>query len=154
SVSVGRAFTALMRADHGFEVNGLVTVSVSLEGTTHDLADRQLPYFEEALARVRRLPGVRSASATVFLPLYATMFIGGPYGIDGRPARRNSMHVPVLPGYFETMGGRLLAGREFTADEIRSDAKVAVVNERFAREFGSPSEVLGRQATVGRQSSR
>ena len=35
----------------GFDVKALVTVSVSLDGTTHQLAHRQLPYFEEALAR-------------------------------------------------------------------------------------------------------
>jgi hypothetical protein len=48
------------------------------------------------------------------------------------------------------MGGRLLCGREFTDAEVRSDARVAVVNERFAGEFGAPAEVLGRQLTIGR----
>ncbi len=78
SVSVGRAFFHLMRVDRGFGTPGLVTVSVSLDGTTRGIAGRQLPYFEEALTRIRRLPGVRSASATEFLPLYATGFVGGP----------------------------------------------------------------------------
>ncbi len=49
SVSVGRAFVNLMRIDRGFDMKGLVTVSVSLDGTPHQLAGRQLPYFEEAL---------------------------------------------------------------------------------------------------------
>ncbi len=154
SVSVGRAFVNLMRTDRGFDAQGLVTVSVSLDGTTHQLAQRELPYFEEALARIRRLPGVRSASATEFLPLYATGFVGGPSGIDGRPAKRNSMMVPVLSDYFQTMGGRILYGREFTDAEVRSKAKVAVVNERFAREFGDPAEALGRQLTQGNNSRK
>ncbi|MCU1272827.1 MAG: hypothetical protein JWO48_258 [Bryobacterales bacterium] len=148
SVSVGRAFVNLMRTDRGFDVKGLVTVNVSLDGTTHQLAQRELPYFEEALARVRRLPGVSSASATEFLPLYATGFVGGAFGLDRRPAKRSSMMVPVLSDYFQTMGGRILCGREFTDAEVRSDARVAVVNERFARGFGAPAEVLGRQLTL------
>jgi putative ABC transport system permease protein len=49
------------------------------------------------------------------------------------------------------MGGRLLHGREFTDAEVRSDARVAVVNEGFAGEFGVPAEVLGRQLTIGRR---
>ncbi len=147
SVSVGRAFVNLMRTDRGFNVKGLVTVSVSLDGTTHDAAGQQLPYFEEALSRIRRLPGVRSASATEYLPLYATGFVGGPWGLDGRPAKGNSMFVPVLPDYFQTMGGRILYGREFTTAEVRSDAEVAVVNEQFARVFGVPAEALGHQIT-------
>jgi hypothetical protein len=153
SASLGRAFVDMMRTDHGFNANGLVTVAVSLDGTIHQLEHRQLPYFEEALGRVRRLPGVRSASATLFLPLYATKFMGARFGLDGRPAKRNSGVVPVLSDYFRTMGGRILYGREFTEAEVRSGAKVAVVNSRFAGEFGAPAEVLGCRLTVGRTSS-
>jgi putative ABC transport system permease protein len=43
------------------------------------------------------------------------------------------------------MGGRLLAGREFTAAEVQGNAGVAIVNERFAAEFGSPTDALGHQ---------
>jgi putative ABC transport system permease protein len=125
-----------------------VTVNVSLDGTTHQLDKRQLPYFEEVLDRIRKLPGVRSASATEFLPLYASAFVGGPFGMDGRPARRNSMMVPVLSGYFQTMGSRILYGREFTDAEVRCGVKVAVVNERFAAGFGAPEDAVGHQLTI------
>ncbi len=147
SVSVGRAIVHLMRIDRGYDVKGVVTVNVSLDGTTHQLNKRQLPYFEEVLARIRSLPGVRAASATEFLPLYASGFVGGPFGLDGRPAKLNSTMVPVLSGYFETMGGRILYGREFTNAEVRAGAKVAVVNERFAAEFGAPEDAVGHQLT-------
>jgi predicted permease len=147
SVSVGRAFVHLMRSDRGYDVAGIVTVSVSLDGTTHALDKRQLPYFEEVLRQIRKLPGVRSASATEFLPLYASAFIGGPFGLDGRPAERNSTMVPVLSGYFETMGGRILHGREFTDAEVHSGAKVAIVNERFAAGFGAPQDAVGHELT-------
>jgi putative ABC transport system permease protein len=149
SVSVGRAIAHLMRIDRGYDVKGIVTVNVSLDGTTHQLGKRQLPYFEEVLDRIRGLPGVRSVSATEFLPLYASGFVGGPFGLDGRPAKRNSTMVPVLSGYFQTMGGRILYGREFTDAEVRSGAKVAVVNERFAAGFGAPQDVVGHQLTIG-----
>jgi hypothetical protein len=128
-------------------VKGLSTVTVSLRDTTHALPERQLPYVEEALDRIRRLPGVRSASATEFLPLYAITFMGGPWGLDGLPAKESSMRVPVLPDYFKTMGGRFLCGREFTESEVRSNAKVVVVNERFASEFGRPEDALDHQVT-------
>jgi putative ABC transport system permease protein len=149
SVCLGRAFVHLMRIDRGYEVKGIVTVSVSLDGTSHQLDKRQLPYFEEALDRIRRLPGVRSASATEFLPLYASSFVGGPFGLDGRPAKRSSTLVPVLSGYFQTMGGRILYGREFSEAEVRSGANVAVVNERFAAGFGAPQDTVGHLVTNG-----
>ncbi len=147
SVSLGRAFIDLMKIDRGYDLKQVVTVSVSLDGTTHQLDKRQLPYFEQVLDRIRRLPGVRAASATEFLPLYASAFVGGPFGLDGRPAVRNSTMIPILSEYFQTMGRRILYGREFTDPEIHSGARVAVVNERFATGFGAPQDAIGHQLT-------
>jgi ABC-type antimicrobial peptide transport system permease subunit len=61
------------------------------------------------------------------------------------------MMVPVLSGYFQTMGGRILYGREFTEAEVRSGAKVAVVNERFAAGFGAPQDAVDRQLTIDKE---
>ena len=46
------------------------------------------------------------------------------------------------------MGGQILYGREFKDAEIRSHARVAVVNERFAAAFGAPVDIVGRQLTT------
>ena len=153
SVMVGHAFAHIMSTDRGYNVKAIATVSVSLGGTTYQSGDRQLPYFEEVLDRVRNLAGVRSVSATEFLPLDARGFIGGDFGIDGHPAKRNSMIVPVFANYFQTMGGQILYGREFNDAEVRSGAKVAVVNERFAAGFGEPSQAIGRRLTTAGGSS-
>jgi ABC-type antimicrobial peptide transport system permease subunit len=53
--------------------------------------------------------------------------------------------IPVFSDYFRTMGGRIVAGREFTAAEVQANALVAIVNERFAAEFGSAADALGHQ---------
>jgi predicted permease len=154
SFSIGRAFLNLMHADRGFATRGLITVNVSLDGTTHQSAERRLAYFQEAIARVRRIPGVRDASATESLPLYATAFMGAPFSMDGRQAAEFSMVVPVLPHYFQTMGGRILCGREFNDAEVRSDAPVALVNELFASEFGRPADAIGHDLRVGTRPPR
>ena len=147
SLSLGRAFVNLMKIDRGYDVKQVVSVSVSLDGTTHQLEKRQLPYFEQVLDRIRRLPGVHSASATEFLPLYASAFVGGPFGLDGRPAVRSSTMIPVMAEYFQTMGATILYGRELTDAEIHSGAAVAVVNQRFAAGFGAPQDAIGHQLT-------
>jgi putative ABC transport system permease protein len=149
SISVGRALFDLMRIDRGFDPNGLVTVSVSLEGTTHQGGGR-LAYFQEALARVRRLPGVEYASATEFLPLYATDFIGGRFEMDGHSAKESSTLIPVLPDYLKTMHAHIVSGREFTDAEMREDSRVAVVNDHFAAEFGPAATAVGRQVAIDR----
>ena len=154
SVSLGRAFIHLIKIDRGYDVQSIVTVSISLDGTTHQLENQRLPYFEYVLDRLHRLPGVRSASATEFLPLYAKAFVGGPFELDHRPAARGSSMIPVLSEYFQTMGTPILYGREFTEPEVRSGAMVAVVNERFAAGFGPPQDAIGHQLTIGNDSWR
>lgn len=154
SVSLGRAFVDLMKTDRGYGVQGIVTASVSLDGSSHQLENRQLIYFEDVVARLQMLPGVRTASATEFLPLYANAFVGGPFELDHRPATRGSSTIPVLSGYFRAMGAQILYGREFTDAEVRSGARVAVVNEPFAAGFGIPQNVIGHQLTVDEDSWR
>ena len=149
TLATGRAFSHLMQMDRGFDLKGIVTVNVSLNGTTHGTEAQRLAYVQQALERVRRLAGVRSASATESLPLYSIGSIGGRFQMDGRPATENSKVVYVLPDYFRTMGGRILRGREFTSADVQGNDAVAVVSERFAREFGSPADAVGRQISAG-----
>ncbi len=148
SIAVGRAFAHLMHIDRGFDCSGLVTVNVSLDGTTYQTDASRLGYFQEALARARRLPGVRSASATEFLPLYATSFMGGRFQMNGRLARESTMVVPVFTDYFQTMRGRILWGREFTGAEVQSNARVAIVDEGFAGQFGPPANAVGGEIAI------
>ena len=154
SISVGRAFLDLMRADRGFDRSTVVTAKVSLQGTTHQTDASRLAYFQEALALLRRLPGVRTASTTQFLPLDAKGFVGGRYRLEGRLAATNSMVVPVMQDYFLTMGDPVLAGRGFTQADLYSTAHLAIVNDVFAREFGKPADLIGREITISRYSSQ
>jgi len=154
SISVGRAFLHLMQADRGFDRSGVVTAMVSLSGTTHETDASRLAYFQEAIARLRRLPGVRAASTTQFLPLDAKGFTGGRFSLDGRQSQLGSAVVPVMQDYFLAMGDRVIAGREFTEADMHSTEQIAIVNDVFAREFGQPSDLIGRQVTIGRVSWR
>ncbi len=144
ALSINQAFLAFMGMDRGFDRQGVVTVSVSVAGTARNPDGARLPYFRDLLERVRALPGVRSASATEFLPLAPdTGYMGGPLRFDGRPPRENAMLVPVLPGYLETMGGRLIAGREFTEADLHLNSPVAMVNDLYAQEFVNPADAVG-----------
>lgn len=150
SISVSRAFVHLMTIDRGFDRSGVITAMVSLAGTPRQTDASRLQYCQEALDRIRRLPGVVTASTTQFLPIDAKVGIGGPFGLDGRPLPTNSSIVPVMPYFFRAIGGRILAGREFTEADMRSNASVAIVNDVFAREYGAqPVDLIGRKVGSG-----
>jgi predicted permease len=149
SVSVMQALSHELRIDRGFRADGLVTASVALEGTVRGKPGERLEYFEEVLDHLRRLPEVRSASATEFLPLLSGKFLGGPYAFDGHPSPQGTATdvLPIMAGYFATTSGHILYGREFTDAEVRSNAKVAIVNETLARIWLHNADAVGHMLT-------
>ena len=88
SLSIGRAFFQLMAADRGFDARGIVTVNVSLDGTTHQTNQQRLQYFEEVLARVRALLRRSAGHAK-------SEFNCGPVRLDTRTGRVSVNGNPV-----------------------------------------------------------
>ncbi len=107
-----------------------------------------MAFYERLLERVAALPGVRSASlarANVlgFGGMRRTMAVEG---YQPRPDEDMNMHVNfVAPRYLETMGIRLLAGREFTAQDRAGAPRVAIVNETMARRYWPGQNPVGRR---------
>jgi predicted permease len=151
SVSVGRAFSHLMQMDRGFKMDGVLTASVSLDGTRHTAPGARLAYFNQVIDRLRHIPEVRIASATDFLPLYSKAFLGGPFSLDGRrsPPGTGTDLIPIMSDYFATTGGQVLYGREFTNAEVQNDANVAIVNDVLAKMFLGTTDVVGHLETIG-----
>ena len=104
-------------------------------------------FQRRALEAIRALPGVETAAYSSGLPLnidQSTNVVFPENALDFtlRNGTQASMYA-VSPGYFATMGTRLLRGRDFTPADDQRSAPVAIVNERFAR------IVLGREDAVG-----
>jgi predicted permease len=76
---------------------------------------------------------------------------GNPIELEDFPARRGELlplrrFKSVAPGYFETMGNRLAAGRSITWAEILEQRPVIVVSEPLAREYwGQPARAIGKR---------
>jgi predicted permease len=147
-----RTFVALRRFDPGFEPRGVVSAVVSLTGSHAEDPARRLAFYDEALARVRALPGVASASAINHLPLAGDVW-GFPFHVEGRPpdppgeSPSASFRV-VLPGYFRTMGLPLARGRDFTDDDRLGAPGVIIVNEWMAERFWPGADPIGKRLTL------
>jgi putative ABC transport system permease protein len=152
SIALGRAFVALLRTDNGFTTASVATMNVSLAGSVRQT--NTAAYYADVFRRVREVPGVVSVSATQFLPLAVTGFMGGSFNVDGTGTPVFALQVPIAPNYFQTMGGLLLAGRDFSDQDVENSGQIAIVNDRFARSFGEPSAVVGRSVTAERQQPR
>jgi putative ABC transport system permease protein len=103
--------------------------------------------YERMLERIRALPDVENAAAVEDLPItdgnsmWSMLVDGAPYTtVANAPA---AMPQKVTPGYFETMGVRVLRGRTFT-DADRIDAPlVAVVNETMEKKLWPGKSAIG-----------
>jgi len=137
----------------GLEPDRVVTVSFDWPAIVDESSEardrertRQNAFFLEALARVRAMPGVERAGVVVGTPFQSSNSIA--LRVPGRDS------VPSLPGggpfiravsddYFATAGTRVLRGRAFTAADVSTGARVAVVNETMARTLWPTRDAIG-----------
>ena len=129
----------------GFEVQNALVAQLGLDEAKP--MDEHIAFLERAVERVRGLPGVESVGYSRVLPL--TTQSGSSNGrsvrIDGgSPEHMEYALGQVGPGYFSTMGIRLLQGREFSSSDVAGGPRVGIVNEEFARRYLRGGNPVGR----------
>ncbi|HTI38573.1 MAG TPA: ABC transporter permease [Vicinamibacterales bacterium] len=146
---LARTVVGLQRVDPGFSTTHLITFRVDLPDAYSPARERA--FYDQVLNRLRAMPGVRAASAGYSVPLGGTGFETGTE-VEGRTApgtHDRARFNSVQPGFFQSLGIRLVAGRDFTAhDDLDSNA-VAIVNEAFAHRYFPDGLVLGRHVRPG-----
>jgi putative ABC transport system permease protein len=147
-----RSFERLSATSPGFEATGAVAARMRLPDTRYT-RERRIQYADEALARLRALPGVEAAAAVQTVPLAGIYNDAGLRLADEPEPPADQRKVAgldsVSPGYFEAMGIPLLRGRGFDDRDGRDDRLVAVISETMARRFWGERDPLGRRFVVG-----
>jgi predicted permease len=129
-----RSLVKLLDVDPGFDPRGVMAMRVDPAGRLPGPA--RLPFFDRVLDGVRALPGVQSAALTIHVPMGDRPSMGWdaiPEGGQYNPATDNAAGRIVSPGYFGTIGVRIVEGRDFHAGDVRSGPFVMAINETFAR---------------------
>ncbi len=135
----------------GFDESGIVlgVVDPSLQGYSRARSEE---FYRRLFERLRTLPGVQHVAAIADAPLGLSNSDRGVTIPGYEPAPNEGMSVlynSVIPGYFETMGIPLRSGRDFTATDDSTAARVAVVNERFVERFWPDGNPVGRTFRAG-----
>jgi predicted permease len=133
-----RSLARLTGVDSGFRSEGLLTMRVPLPAARYDTPAKRNAFFEQVLARVQSLPGVRSATMAAFLP--TTGALSTNIQIQSQPipdpGHVGMMLQTVMPGYFDVLGVSIRLGRPFEArDNVEGAPRAVIVNETFARRF-------------------
>ena len=138
-----RSFIELQRIDPGYNPHGLLTLLAAREWPFSKTEGR-LELLREIQQRLRALPGVESATASIFFPLTG----GGRPPLPWNTGDRHSgaaAFKSVMPGYFETLETPVITGRTFTEADNLPGRNVVVIDQFLAAKAFSGKPAVGRR---------
>jgi predicted permease len=150
-----RTFQKLRDVQPGFtRPEEIQIVHSSIPDTIAQDPARVMRMWEEIRDQLAALPGVTSVGFASAAPLEAAVFgfrnIQPFYAEDqtlqsGQASIGRELRL-IAPGFFRTMGTRLIAGRDFTSADLYEHRHVAIMSENLAREWWhDPSAALGKR---------
>jgi predicted permease len=149
-----RSFTSLNQLPLGFVPEPLLVAELDLQAGSAPIEQRG-PRAERLRGAAAAVRGVRSASLS-----RVSLLTGGGWGanrvaVDGRIMPVEDLSVNRLwrnattPGWFDTMGMPLVAGRDFTDADRGGAPLVAIVNHAFVRRYQLGRQPIGRTVRLG-----
>ena len=140
-----KSFLALRQVHLGLRPDHVLVVRLPLPEERYKTAAQVSGFFRPLLLRVKSLPGVVDAAETSTLPLYGG--ITGDVDVSGKthPEKWSTFFQLCSEGYFPTVGISFLQGRPFNGSEVNASRKVAVVNQKFAREYLGSDNPIGQR---------
>jgi predicted permease len=144
-----RGLVAARQVDLGFNPERLGIVTLNLEMNRYEDEQAKI-FYQQALERVRALPGVETATAGTRFPLEMNINMTDMWvdGHDLTPDEDSPFTVDVTmvdDGYFSTMDIPLLKGRDFGTSDTADSAPVVIINEALARMFWPDESALGKR---------
>ena len=135
---LGRSLRNLEHQDFGFETEGRYIAQIN--PMLGNYKPEQLePLFRQIDDRLLQIPGVRMVAPALYAPMTGDSW-NDSIRIQGRPEpgakeRTGAGWARVMPGFFETLGTKIVLGRPINEEDTAATRKVAVINEAFARRF-------------------
>jgi putative ABC transport system permease protein len=141
-----RTFVNLQRVDLGFEPRGLLTFQ--LLGNVGNSPQEAGNFKRQLREKLDALPGVQSVTASFPLPLaggFSPVRWGGAEAQADPSKFQAADFQVVLPGYFEAMGTKLLAGRYFTEEDNTPDRNLLIVDQALAAKAFPNESAVGKR---------
>jgi predicted permease len=147
-----RTFINVRAIDPGFDVSGVLNAQMSMRGDRYADPGTLNRFYEEGLARIRSLPGVRSAAVSSGIPIERALnlnvdLLDAPEHVTDRDRLLTDWRY-VTAEYFETMRFAVVRGRGFTVEDRAGAPRVAVVSEAFERQIFKGTPAVGRHIRV------
>lgn len=149
-----RTFRALIHVDAGYDTSAKIqTVQLGIPEADVPKEDDVVRMQQAIAQRIAAIPGVQSVSFGGSVPMDGNGWHDPIYAQDrdyaggAMPPLRE--FVFGAPGFLKTLGVPMVAGRDFTWDDLFQKRPVGLVSENFAREYwGSATNALGKHIRV------
>jgi putative ABC transport system permease protein len=146
-----RTFIAMREVNPGFtRPEEVQTFAIAIPASLISDPQQAVRTFEGVAEQLTRVPGVTSVGLSSSITMDGEDN-GNYVAIEEFPDPEGTMvklrrFKSVGPGYFETMGNRLVAGRSITWNEIYEQRPVVIISEALAREYwGEPGKAIGKR---------
>ena len=149
---LGNAVRRLLNVDAGFDPHDVLTLNTYVYGGRYKNPPAELGYYDQALQRLRAVPGIESAAMTSILPLNS--FDSRGFHIEDRRLAHES-EAPsadtysVSPDYFHVMKIPLKRCRLFTSGDRANTLRVALISESGAASQFPNQDPIGKHIQLG-----
>ena len=151
-----RSLQKLLTVDAGFSAQHVLAMRTTFSFSKYASGDQLTVVGKKVLDLVQAVPGVMSASLSSVYPLQKEAIVAGanafsgPFRIEGRELSPGEAppitgQIVVSPGYFQTLGIPLRAGRLFTDADDGKHQMVVLINEAAKRQFWPHEDPVGKR---------
>ncbi len=150
---LGQSLRNLEHQNFGFENQGryIAWINPSLGNYKPEQLEPMFRQINDCLLRIR---GVRMVAPALYAPMTGDSWNEG-VRVAGRPEPNakedtGAGWARVMPGFFETLGAKVVQGRPIGNQDTASTRNVAVINEAFARKFFKGQNPVGQHFGVNK----
>ena len=143
------SFWRLLQTDAGFDPKGVLALDIPLSRTTYPKPEQRSAAFEQLIARMKTVPGVRDVSVVSNVPL-TDLDVELSFQVEGRepykPGEEATADYTVAGSdYFRTMNIAVQRGRVFTDHDTANSPAVLIVSEAFVKRYFPNEDPIGRR---------
>ncbi|MEN3330080.1 MAG: hypothetical protein V7638_4887 [Acidobacteriota bacterium] len=143
------SFWRLLRTDAGFNPKGVLALDIPLSRETYKTTEERVAAFQQLIARMKTVPGVRDISVVSNVPL-SENDIEVSFQVEGRepykPGEEAVADYTVAGNdYFRTMDIALLRGRVFTDGDTANSPQVMVISKAFTKVYFPNEDPIGKR---------
>lgn len=146
-----RSLIHLSHTNTGFDSQHVLIFGIDEYGAGLGQDEHLVQLQQQVEERIARIPGVQSVSFAMFT--FNQGVWSDDVSVEGVPRSEENSHSVLYnvvgPGFFQTMGLPLLAGRNFTSQDTTKTPAVAVINQTMQRRFFPSGSAVGHHFGLG-----